>query len=128
MLADRGVRLDEAVGLIQRALAEEPFNGAFLDSLGWAYFKQGKFERARKELERAVARTAYDPTVREHLGDVYAKLGRPAQALAEWSKAQGFWHDAVPADYEAEHVAELNKKISQLKHEMAQTASPAAKP
>jgi tetratricopeptide (TPR) repeat protein len=128
MLADRGIRLDEAVGLIQRALAEEPYNGAFLDSLGWAYFKQGKLEQARKELERAVARTAHDPTVREHLGDVYAKLGHPAQALAEWTKAQGFWRDAVPADYEPERVAELNKKISQLKRELAQTASPAAKP
>jgi tetratricopeptide (TPR) repeat protein len=128
MLADRGVRLDEAVGLIQRALAEEPFNGAFLDSLGWAYYKQGKLEQARKELERGVARTASDPTLREHLGEVYARLGRPAQALAEWTKAQGFWRDAVPADYEPERVAELNRKISQLKHEMAQTANPAAKP
>ena len=59
---------------------------------------------------------------------MYARLGRPAQALAEWTKAQGFWRDAVPADYEPERVAELNRKISQLKHEMAQTANPAAKP
>ena len=129
MLADRGVRLEEAVGLIQRALAEEPYNGAYLDSLGWAYFKQGKLEQARKELERAVGRTAHDPTVREHLGDVYAKLGRPAQALAEWTKAQDFWREAVPADYEPDRVAELNKKVSQLKHEMAQSSqTPAPKP
>ena len=129
MLADRGFRLDEAVVLIQRALAEEPYNGAFLDSLGWAYFKQGKLDEARKALERAVARTAHDPTVREHLGDVYSKLGRPAQALGEWTKAQAFWHEAVPADYDAERVAELNKKVSQVKRELAQTAPvPAAKP
>jgi tetratricopeptide (TPR) repeat protein len=129
MLADRGLRLDEAVVLIQRALAEEPYNGAFLDSLGWAYFRQGKLDEARKALERAAARTSHDPTVREHLGDVYSKLGRPAQALAEWTRAQGFWHEAVPADYDAERVAELNKKVSQVKRELAQTApSPAAKP
>ena len=128
MLADRGVRLEEAVALIQRALAEEPYNGAFLDSLGWAYFKQGKLELARKELERAVARTSHDPTVREHLGEVYARLGHPTQALEQWNKAEDFWREAVPADYEPERVSELNKKISQLKREMAQTASPSAKP
>jgi len=128
MLADQGLRLDEAVTLIQRALAEEPYNGAFLDSMGWAYFKQGKLELARTTLEKAVARTAHDPTVREHLGEVYYRMGRPAQALAEWSKAQMFWKDVTPADFEADQAAGLDKKISQLKHEMAQTAAPSAKP
>jgi len=128
MLADRGVRLDEAVGLIQRALADEPYNGAFLDSLGWAYFKQGKLDAARSALEKAVARTAHDPTVREHLGEVYYKLGRPTQALAEWTKAQAYWRDVIPADYQADQAGELDKKVSQLKHEMAQTGVPAAKP
>ncbi len=128
MLADRGIRLDEAVGLIQRALAAEPYNGAFLDSLGWAYFKQGKLDAARTELERAVARTAHDPTVREHLGEVYYKMGRPTQALAEWTKAQAFWREVVPADYESDRAAELDRKISQLKREMAQTAAPSSKP
>jgi len=128
MLADRGVRLDEAVSLIQRALADDPYNGAFLDSLGWAYFKQGKLDAARVELEKAVARIAHDPTVREHLGEVYYKLGRPTQALAEWTKAQAYWHDVVPADYEADQAGSLDKKISQLKRELAQSAVPAAKP
>ena len=128
MLADRGVRLDEAVTLIQRALAEEPYNGAFLDSLGWAYFKQGKLELARTQLEKARSRTAHDPTVREHLGEVYYKMGRPTQALAEWVKAQDFWREVLPADYEAEQVSSLEKKISELKRELAQTASPSTKP
>ena len=128
MLADRGVRLDEAVGLIQRALADDPYNGAFLDSLGWAYFKQGKLDAARRELEKAVARTAHDPTVRAHLGEVYYKMGRPTQALAEWTKAQTYWHDVVPADYDTEQAGELDKKISQLKHEMAQSGVPTTKP
>ncbi|HMD33037.1 MAG TPA: tetratricopeptide repeat protein [Candidatus Acidoferrales bacterium] len=128
MLADRGVRLDEAVALIQRALAEEPYNGAFLDSMGWACFKQGKLEQARTNLEKAVARDQHDPTVREHLGEVYYKMGRPTQALAEWTKAQAFWKEVTPADYESEQVAGLDKKVSQLKHEMAQTGAPSAKP
>jgi tetratricopeptide (TPR) repeat protein len=128
MLADRGVRLDEAVALIQRALAEEQYNGAFLDSLGWAYFKQGKLEQARAQLEKAVARNAHDPTVREHLGEVYYKMGRPAQALAEWTKAQAFWKEVTPADYEPEQISELDKKVGQLKRELAQTSSPSVKP
>lgn len=128
MLADRGVRLEEAVTLIQRALADEPYNGAFLDSLGWAYFKQGNLEKARVELEKAAARTAHDPTVRQHLGEVYYKMGRPAQALAEWTKAQTFWHEVVPADYEPEQAAALDKKISQLKRELAQSGAATAKP
>jgi len=128
MLADRGLRLDEAVALIQRALADEPYNGAYLDSLGWAYFKQGKLDAARTTLEKAVARTAHDPTVREHLGEVYYKLGRPSQALAEWTKAQGFWRQVVPADYEADKSAELDKKVSQLKRELAQSGISTAKP
>jgi tetratricopeptide (TPR) repeat protein len=128
MLADRGVRLEEAVALIQRALADDPYNGAFLDSLGWAYFKQGNLEKARAELEKAAARTAHDPTVRQHLGEVYYKMGRPAQALAEWTKAQAFWHEVVPADYEPEQAAALDKKISQLKRELAQSGAATAKP
>ena len=128
MLADRGVRLDEAVAMIQRALADDPYNGAFLDSLGWAYFKQGKLDAARAELEKAVARSAHDPTVREHLGEVYYKMGRSAQALSEWTKAQAFWHDVVPADFEADRSAELDKKVSQLKHELAQSGVSTPKP
>jgi tetratricopeptide (TPR) repeat protein len=128
MLADRGIRLEEAVGLIQRALAEEPYNGAFLDSLGWAYFKQGKLELARINLEKAVARTAHDPTVRQHLGEVYYKLGRPAQALAEWEKGGAFWRLVLPSEYEPDQVSELEKKMSQLKHELAQKSPGAAKP
>jgi len=127
-LADRGIRLDEAVAMIQRALADDPYNGAFLDSLGWAYFKQGKLEAARTELEKAVARTAHDPTVREHLGEVYYKLGRPTQALAEWTKAQAYWLEVVPADFEPARAAELDKKISQLKRELAQSGAATSKP
>ena len=128
MLADRGVRLDEAVAMIQRALADDPYNGAFLDSLGWAYFKQGKLEAARTELEKAVARTAHDPTLCEHLGEVYYKLGRPSLALAEWTKAQAFWREVVPADYEPAQASELDKKISQLKRELAQSGASTSKP
>jgi tetratricopeptide (TPR) repeat protein len=74
MWADHGLHLDEAVEMVQRALTAEPDNGAYLDSLGWAYFRMGRTDEARPLLERAVALTRGDPVVREHLGDVYKSL------------------------------------------------------
>lgn len=129
MLAERGVRLDEARELIQRALDQEPYNGAYLDSLGWTYFKQNKLEEAEGTLRRAVERESHDPTIRQHLGDVYAKQGHLDLAVAEWEKSLAEWHHALPADLEEDKVAEVEKKLNQYKHRVAQkTPTPDAKP
>ncbi|HXR32261.1 MAG TPA: tetratricopeptide repeat protein [Verrucomicrobiae bacterium] len=125
MLADRGLRLDEARDMIQRALDQEPFNGAYLDSLGWTYFKQNKIEDAEAALRKAAEREPHDPTIRTHLGDVYAKQGRMDLAAAEWEKSLGEWRRSLPADLENDKVAELEKKLGQVKHRVAQK-SPAA--
>ncbi len=88
MWADRNMHLDEAAEMIGKALEMDPDNGAFLDSRGWLQFRQGKFEDALKDLLRsAQVMTRDDPTVLEHIGDTYAKLGRSAQALEFWLKA-----------------------------------------
>jgi tetratricopeptide (TPR) repeat protein len=129
MLADRGIRLDEARDLIQRALDQEPYNGAFLDSLGWAYYKQNKLDQAELTLRKAVERESHDPTIREHLGDVLAKQGRMELAVVEWEKSLNEWHRSLPADLEEDKVAEVEKKLSQNKHRVAQKTPPAdAKP
>jgi Flp pilus assembly protein TadD len=129
MLADRGIRLDEARDLIQRALDQEPFNGAYLDSLGWAYYKQNKLEQAEHTLRKAVERESHDPTIREHLGDVLAKQGRMELAVIEWEKSINEWRRALPADLEEDKVAEVEKKLSQNKHRVAQkTPTADAKP
>ncbi len=125
MLADRGVRLDEARDMIQRALDQEPFNGAYLDSLGWTYFKQNKIEDAEVALRKAAEREPHDPTIRTHLGDVYAKQGRMDLAAAEWEKSLGEWRRSLPADMESDKVAELEKKLGQVKHRVAQKSPPA---
>jgi len=129
MLADRGVRLDEAHDLIQRAVNLEPFNGAYLDSLGWVYFKQNKTEEAEALLRKAIEREPHDPTIRSHLGDVFARQGRTDLAAAEWEKSLTEWRRALPADLESDKVAEVEKKLNQVKHRVAQK-SPAtdAKP
>jgi tetratricopeptide (TPR) repeat protein len=129
MLGDLGIRLDEAEALAHRALKEEPYNGGYLDSLGWIYFKQNKAADAEVILRKAVGRESHDPTIHSHLGDVYAKRGRADLAAAEWEKALVEWRRSLPADLETDKVAELEKKVSQLKHRVAQkSAATDAKP
>jgi tetratricopeptide (TPR) repeat protein len=129
MLADRGVRLEEAYDLIQRAVDQEPFNGAYLDSLGWVYFKQNKIEEAEAMLRKAIDREPHDPTIRAHLGDVYARQGRTDLAAAEWEKSLAEWRRSLPADLESDKVAEVEKKLNQVKHRVAQKSpSTDAKP
>src|SRR5438132_1627504 len=87
MLAERGERLDESVGYIKRALAIEPDNGSYLDSLGWAYFKSGKLDLAEENLKRAADQLLTNSVVQDHYGDVLAKLGRYDQAITAWNRA-----------------------------------------
>lgn len=123
MLGDLGIRLDEAEALVQRALKEEPYNGGYLDSLGWIYFKQNKPADAEAMLHKAVGRESHDPTIHSHLGDVYAKRGRADLAAAEWEKALAEWRRSLPGDMEADKVAELEKKVSLSKHRVAQKSA-----
>jgi Tfp pilus assembly protein PilF len=123
MLGDLGQRLDEAEEFVQRALKEEPYNGAYLDSLGWIYYKQNKLADAEASLRKAVEREPHDPQIHAHLGDVYAKLGRTELAAAEWEKSLAEWRRSLPADVETDKIAELEKKVSQTKHRVAQKSS-----
>ena len=129
MLGDLGIRLGEAEDLVQGALKEEPYNGGYLDSLGWIYYKQNKTADAEAMLRKALLRESHDPTIHSHLGDVYAKLGRPDLAAAEWEKSLVEWRKSLPGDMETDKVAELEKKLSQSKHRIAQkSTSSDAKP
>jgi tetratricopeptide (TPR) repeat protein len=123
MLGDLGIRLDEAEALVQRALKEDPYNGAYLDSLGWIYFKESKFSASESTLRKALERERHDATIHSHLGDLYSKTGRTEQAGAEWEKSLVEWRRSLPADIEADKVAELEKKISQSKHRVAQKST-----
>jgi tetratricopeptide (TPR) repeat protein len=124
MLGDLGIRLDEAEALVQRALKEEPHSGAYLDSLGWIYYRENKLTEAEATLRKAVERDSHDATIRSHLADVYAKSGRTDLAAIEWEKSLAEWHRALPADVENDKIAEIEKKLSQVKHRVAQKSSP----
>ena len=119
MLADRGVRLDEAVGLIKRAVQEEPQNYAYLDSLGWAYFKMGNYDMAEEMLHKAMDHNANDPTVHDHMGEVYAKTGRLKLAAAQWERALEEWNRSLPADVESNDVARVQKQLESTKMKLA---------
>ncbi len=88
MWTEHNLHLEEADDMIKHALKIEPNNGAYLDSLGWLEFRQGKFEQALADLLRAAKNMAQDdPVVFEHIGDTYLKLTRVPQALEAWQKA-----------------------------------------
>lgn len=88
MWADRGENLAEAEQLIRRALELDPSNGAYLDTLGWVYFRQGRYEESLTELLRASELMQEpDPVILDHIGDVYGKLGKTADAVLYWNKA-----------------------------------------
>jgi tetratricopeptide (TPR) repeat protein len=124
MLADRGIRLEEATDLIKRALADDPNIAAYQDSLGWAYYKQNKLDEAEALLRQAVTREGHDPTILSHLGDVYAKMGKDSLAEAQWQKSLDEWHRVLPADFEPAKMAEVEQKISALKRRLAQQKTP----
>ncbi len=126
ILADRGIRLDEAVSLIQRAVKQEPDNSAYLDSLGWAYYKQNKLAEAEEYLQKAVNGQEHDPTMLGHLGDVYLKLGNNERAADLFERSLAEWQKALPADYEADKVNELDAQLKVLKRRLAEKTTPEA--
>jgi tetratricopeptide (TPR) repeat protein len=90
MWAEHNMHLDEAADMIKHAVQADPNNGAYLDSLGWVEYRQGKFDQALNDLSRAAQNmTKDDPVVFEHIGDTCSKLNRVAQAVEAWQKAAG---------------------------------------
>jgi tetratricopeptide (TPR) repeat protein len=89
MLADRGQKLDEAVSFISRALAIRGDEPSYLDSLGWAYFRQRRFDEARPPLERAAAALPQVSVIQDHLGDLYLEMKRYGEAATAFDRALG---------------------------------------
>ena len=84
---DRGENLKEGRRLIELAYSKSPENGFIIDSLGWAMYLAGEYQNAATYLEKAVALEPADPTLNEHLGDVYWKVGRKNEARFQWRRA-----------------------------------------
>jgi len=123
MNADRGVKLDESLSYIKQALTFEPTNGAYLDSLGWVYFKLGKYDLAEESLTKAAVHMGSDPTVQEHLGDLYQKTGRLKQAAIHWDRAVQEWNKTVPAEVDGDAFAKVQQKLDAAKVRLAKEES-----
>jgi len=105
MWAEQGVRLQEALRLVRRAVSLEPENGAYVDSLGWAHYRLGQYEEARDHLERAVELEGADATIYEHLGDTYRALGRLEEARGQYRRA---------LDLDGDNAAAVERKLDEL--------------
>jgi len=92
-LIERNKSLDEALQMIQRAVNAEPQNSNYLDSLGWAYFKLGKFDEAERYLTEAARLNQKSATMQEHLGDLYVRQSKMKSARAAWQKALSLSED-----------------------------------
>jgi tetratricopeptide (TPR) repeat protein len=87
-LVDRNANLKEALEMIQKAADLRPSDGYIIDSLGWAYYKLGRYDDALREMERAVSLKPEDPVLNDHLGDVYWRVGRKLEATFQWNHAR----------------------------------------
>ena len=103
---DMGMNLDEAMDLIRKAVDLRPSDGYIVDSLGWAYYKLGKFDDAVRELERAVSLKPDDPVLNDHLGDAYWRGGRRLEATFQWAHAR----DMKP---DKDVLASVQKKLAE---------------
>lgn len=108
---DRGVRLDEAMAMVQRAVATNPRSGAMIDSLGWAYYRLGDYPKAVAKLEEAVEIDAGDPEINNHLGDAYWRIGRRIEAVFQWKRVLTL---DPPANIKADAEAKIEKGLPDL--------------
>jgi tetratricopeptide (TPR) repeat protein len=99
-LVDRGEKLDEALGMIEKAVAADPDKGYIIDSLAWALFRLGRYDEALEPMERASLLEPVDPIVTDHLGDVYWMAGRKLEARFQWRRALSF----DPTEKDAERI------------------------
>ena len=96
-LVEKQIKLDEALSMIERAVAARPDSGYIVDSLGWVLYRLGRYEEAVPHMERAAELMPIDPIVNDHLGDVYWAVGREREAEFMWKRALSFvdWEDAA---------------------------------
>lgn len=123
MLADHDQKLDEALKMIQKAVQLDPQNYAYLDSLGWAYFKLGNYNLAELDLRKAIERNSTDPTVHDHLGELYEKTGRLKLAAAQWEESLKEYAITAPADTDPGDMSKVQKQLDSARVRLAREAA-----
>lgn len=105
--------------MIKKAVELDPQNYAYLDSLGWAYFKLGQYNVAETDLRKAVERNSMDATVHDHLGEVYEKTGRLKLAAAQWEESLNEYEHTMTADMDPGDVGKVQKKLDSVRVRIA---------
>ncbi|HEX4155045.1 MAG TPA: tetratricopeptide repeat protein [Acidobacteriaceae bacterium] len=127
MLAERGEKLDEAVAMLKKAVTFDPQNGAYLDSLAWAYYKQGQYAMAEDFERRAELRMSNDPTVSSHLGEIEAKSGKLSQAIDEWQRSLAQYATSLPPEADPADVAKVQHELESARVRLAHVGAAPAK-
>ena len=109
--------------MIKKAVELDPANGAYLDSLGWVYFRLGKYDQAEEQLVKASQRIGTDPTVHDHLGDLYQKTGRLKLAAVHWERAVSEWSKTIAPEVDSDSLASVQKKLESAKMKLAREQS-----
>jgi len=124
MLAERGIKLDEAVAMLKKAVDFDPQNYAFLDSLAWAYYKQGQYALAEDYERKAVQRMAFDPALLDHLGEIYSKTGKLQLAIGQWEKALKMYAVSLTPEADPADVEKLQHKLEGARVRLAHAGTP----
>jgi tetratricopeptide (TPR) repeat protein len=103
-MVEKGINLDEALGMIERAVKGDPESGYIVDSLGWALYRLGRYDEALVHMERAVELESIDPVLNDHLGDVYWAVGRKREAEFQWKRALSFFVEGETPDMDPARV------------------------
>jgi tetratricopeptide (TPR) repeat protein len=119
MLTDRNLRLPEALAMIQKALDRDPNNGAYLDSLGWVYYRLNRIPEAEDAMRRAVELTPHDPTMRDHYAEVLFKASKVREAIAQWEASLREWQTSSPSELDATEVAKVKDKLENARVQLA---------
>jgi tetratricopeptide (TPR) repeat protein len=119
-LADRNVRLNEALEMIQKAVDQEPTNSAYLDSLGWVYYRLNKLDEAEDNLRRSLQYGSRDAAVYDHLGDVCLSRNKLKDAIKQWERSLKEYQTAAPSEVDPDEVAKVQKKLEKAKVRLAQ--------
>jgi tetratricopeptide (TPR) repeat protein len=120
---DQNINLDEAFKMLKRAVELNPRDGMIIDSLGWAYYRYGRYEEAVRELEKAAELKSGDPVINDHLGDAYWRVGRRLEAKFQWQHAK----DAEPEPDDLKRIEiKLERGLDDEKPAEAARAVPAS--
>ncbi|MEO8096564.1 MAG: tetratricopeptide repeat protein [Acidobacteriota bacterium] len=119
MLTDRNTRLNEALDLIQKAIMREPNNGAYLDSLGWVYYRLGRFTEAEEQIRRAVDLSPGDPTMNDHYADALLQVKKVPEAVKAWEEALRQWQASSPADKNSSEIDKVRSKLDNARKQLS---------